>query len=666
MCGITAIINPKDNIIDIKKQRINALRNSRAIRHRGPDGTGAYQINNHIFTHERLSIIDPKGGNQPLFGSTVATDSGKVVQVLCVNGEIFNFKELKDSCDYMRNYRYKTGSDCEVLLALWNMLGAGDAFINGSTESTQIQNTIAIQFFEKLNGQYSFVLYEFNEITGREIVFVGRDPFGITSLYHSYDQETGAYYIASELKALVNTPVAKNISIFENGCYVLKHSDPSIKNTGFKPFTTLPQTYNYTCYLPTCKWLYNYDINDDKTTTLEKPENATLSKYLPDSTLECITAEILSDTEQDESYIEQNISLKEPITETFELLNLYKTIRTAFIDAVKIRMVSDVPYGVLLSGGLDSSLVASIVSRYYHESSTGDDVPIIHKLNTFSIGLPDAPDLLKAREVAAHIKSQHHEFTFTLQEAWDALPEVIEALETYDITTIRASTPMYLMSRKIKALGIKMVLSGEGSDELLGGYLYFHAAPNNRAHRRECKRRLKDLAYFDCLRADKSTMSWGLEARVPFLDLNFVAKCIDIHKDIKCQKGIEKYVIRRAFDSKGLGEVINESDAFLPDSILWRQKEQFSDGVGYGWIDFLKDSTSKLVTDEDFANAAQLYPYNTPATKEAYYYRYLYTQIFGDIGVTTVKKWIPNQKWAGVSADPSGRAQSTHIAKINT
>jgi asparagine synthase (glutamine-hydrolysing) len=347
----------------------------------------------------------------------------------------------------------------------------------------------------------------------------------------------------------------------------------------------------------------------------------------------------------------------------------YSHIRDEFINAVKIRMVSDVPYGVLLSGGLDSSLVASIVSRYYHDNSSGDDIPTIHKLNTFSIGLKDAPDLIKARVVAKHIGSEHHEFVFTLQEAWDALPDVIRALETYDITTIRASTPMYLMSRKIKALGIKMVLSGEGSDELLGGYLYFHQAPDDISHQMECKRRLRDLAYFDCLRADKSTMAWGLEARVPFLDVNFIKTCIDIPMNIKAQSitpglpKIEKYVLRRAFDSK---YIEGDDKCFLPDEILWRQKEQFSDGVGYGWIDYLKDMTTKLVSNDEFAWASRKFPHNTPATKEAYYYRKVYEDIFGaNCAVTTVKKWIPNQEWSGVSADPSGRAQLTHIAKLN-
>jgi asparagine synthetase B (glutamine-hydrolysing) len=736
MCGINAFISAytgKFSAINVEKQRAFALSNSRKIRHRGPDGTGCYQINNHVFTHERLSIIDPKGGNQPLFGAGIQAN---ITQVLCVNGEIFNYQELKKSSEFMANYPYTSGSDCEVILSLWNSYGGG----------TKITEANAIELLGKLNGQFSFILYESDKNTGLETVFIARDPFGITSLYYGItnntnntdnpanDIENTGFYVASEMKALRKTPAISNISVFPNGHMMLFSRDIAKSNEYIEADGNIGLTNEISLYLSriiattnnaddavkadtyrkllqicsTINGLEHTDlfniieliINNVKSVgstignmeTLEKfcyfLKSTSHSFYSNPNYELSITSKIRTLIKSiNDAYLNVIEETAKPI-EYFSRLPIgnwlvegynntypkfehmltnnsydnpeYTRIREAFINAVKIRMVSDVPYGVLLSGGLDSSLVASIVSRYYHDNSSGNDIPTIHKLNTFSIGLKDAPDLIKARVVAKHIGSEHHEFIFTLQEAWDALPDVIRALETYDITTIRASTPMYLMSRKIKALGIKMVLSGEGSDELLGGYLYFHQAPDDISHQMECKRRLRDLAYFDCLRADKSTMSWGLEARVPFLDVNFVNTCIDIPMNIKAQNKMEKYVLRRAFDSK---DIEGEDKCFLPDDILWRQKEQFSDGVGYGWIDYLKDTTNKLVTDEEFSWASRKFPHNSPATKEAFYYRKVYEEIFGaGCAVTTVKKWIPNQEWSGVSADPSGRAQLTHIA----
>lgn len=738
MCGINAFISAytgKFSALDLKQQRAFALANSRKLRHRGPDGTGCYQINNHVFTHERLSIIDPKGGNQPLFGAGLQAN---ITQVLCVNGEIFNYQELKKSTEFMEQYPYTSGSDCEVILALWNSYGGG----------TKITESNAIELLGKLNGQFSFILYESDRNTGLETVFIARDPFGITSLYygitnsndHHLNNKANGYsglYVASEMKALRKTPAISNISVFPNGHMMLFSKDIS-QTDGYVTGETGENDMNLTLTKKLSLYLsriiattdigeeavkcdiYRKKLDENQINNLSDSDIIEIIKlitynvqfvgstignmetlelfigYIKDKyssttnenseTIVKLLDKLILNIEQ--AYVSVIETHAKPV-EYFSRLPIgnwlvegykntsnkfgcmltdnsydnpeYAKIREEFINAVKIRMVSDVPYGVLLSGGLDSSLVASIVSRYYHDNSSGNDIPTIHKLNTFSIGLKDAPDLLKARVVAKHIGSEHHEFVFTLQEAWDALPDVIRALETYDITTIRASTPMYLMSRKIKALGIKMVLSGEGSDELLGGYLYFHQAPDDISHQMECKRRLRDLAYFDCLRADKSTMAWGLEARVPFLDVNFVNTCIDIPMNIKAQNQMEKYVLRRAFDSK---DIEGENKCFLPDEILWRQKEQFSDGVGYGWIDYLKDTTTSLITDEEFAWGSRKFPHNTPATKEAYYYRKVYEDIFGvGCAVTTAKKWIPNQEWSGVSADPSGRAQLTHIAK---
>ena len=248
--------------------------------------------------------------------------------------------------------------------------------------------------------------------------------------------------------------------------------------------------------------------------------------------------------------------------------------------------MSDVPFGVLLSGGLDSSLIASITSRLIKNNNS-----FLGKLHTFSIGLKNSPDLLAARKVADFLGTEHHELSFTVQDGLDSIRNLIYHLETFDVTTIRASTPMFLMSRKIKSYGIKMVLSGEGADEIFGGYLYFHKAPSDQEFHSECVKRVNELHHFDCLRANKSTMAWGLEARVPFLDQKFVDYGIPIHPQLKCKK-IEKYILRKAFDTK--------ENPYLPEEILWRQKEQFTDGVGYSWLDSLVETCNKSVSDEEF------------------------------------------------------------------
>lgn len=346
-------------------------------------------------------------------------------------------------------------------------------------------------------------------------------------------------------------------------------------------------------------------------------------------------------------------------------------IRTTLEKAVRKRLMSEVPYGVLLSGGLDSSLIASIAAREtakaapessvkHHLAGIDASGKLVNtsgsRLHSFAVGLPGAPDLKAASKVAEFIGTIHHEHTFTLEEGLDALRDVIYHLETFDVTTIRASTPMYLLSRKIKAQGVKMVLSGEGSDEVFGGYLYFGAAPSKGEFHEESVKRVKNLHYADCLRANKSTMAWGLEARVPFLDKEFLDVCMDIDPQEKMivPGRIEKYILRKAFDQ----------DGYLPDDILWRQKEQFSDGVGYSWIDGLKDTAEKTISDEQFKIHSPAWGDDIPQTKEAYWYRTMFDELFPQkAAASTVMRWIPKADW-GCHADPSGRYVQSHEAKV--
>jgi len=297
------------------------------------------------------------------------------------------------------------------------------------------------------------------------------------------------------------------------------------------------------------------------------------------------------------------------------------------------------------------------------------------QLHSFSIGLANSPDLLAARKAAAYLGTVHHEYTFTVQEGLDAISDVIYHLETYDVTTVRASTPMYLLSRKIKALGVKMVLSGEGSDEIFGGYLYFHAAPGAASFHQECVKRVKNLHTADCLRANKSTMAWGLEARVPFLDKKFLEVAMNVDpKEKMFSKGaetavdaegrpiMEKYIIRKAFDIVPRDSV----KPYLPASILWRQKEQFSDGVGYSWIDGIKDHAESIVSDEAFARRHEIFPDDTPDTKEGYYIRETFEGLFpSKTAAETAVRWIPREDW-GCSSDPSGRSVAIHNAAYST
>lgn len=341
----------------------------------------------------------------------------------------------------------------------------------------------------------------------------------------------------------------------------------------------------------------------------------------------------------------------------------YELIRTTLENSVIKRMMADVPFGVLLSGGLDSSIIASVAAKYretVQQTETNYGYASMNLL-TFSIGLEGSPDLAWAKKVADFIKSKHHSFTFTVEEGIDALHDVINHIETYDVTTVRASTPMFLMARRIKAMGIKVVLSGEGSDEIFGGYLYFHKAPSATEFHKELIRKIRALSKYDCLRANKATAAWGVETRVPFLDRTFLDVSLTIdakHKMIDKENRIEKYILRKAFDMP--------SRPYLPHDVLWRQKEQFSDGVGYSWIDGLKDYANKVVSDQQFKMASVIYSYNTPATKEAYLYRTIFDSIFrkescaqtvptgASIACSTSAALEWDKSWASI-ADPSGR-----------
>ena len=325
----------------------------------------------------------------------------------------------------------------------------------------------------------------------------------------------------------------------------------------------------------------------------------------------------------------------------------YKAIRKSLTQAVKKRLMADVPFGVLLSGGLDSSLTSSIACRLLE--GTGQ------KIHSFSIGLDaDSPDTKAARKVAEFIGTEHHEIHFTIEQGIEILEKLIWHLETYDVTSIRASTPMYFLSKTITEQGIKMVLSGEGADEVFGGYLYFRNAPSAAEFQQETIDRVQKLFTADLLRADKSTMAHGLEARVPFLDKEFLELAIKIkpeEKQPKTYEGIEKYILRKAFDTP--------EKPYLPEEVLWRQKEQFSDGVGYNWIDTLIEYCTSQVSDTDFESAGKLFPYNTPTTKEAFFYRRIFHKFYPQTSAAeTVRKWIP--KWQE-NQDPSGRANAAHV-----
>lgn len=548
MCGIVGAFDIKQNTEPFRNQ---ILRMAKTLRHRGPDWSGIYSGEKAILAHERLAIVDPLSGNQPLFSK-----DGKLA--LAVNGEIYNHMEIRER--YKDTYEFLTMSDCEVIIALYRDKGP--------------------DLLEELNGIFAFALYDIEN----DRYLIGRDHIGIIPLYQGWDAD-GRYYVASEMKAL------------EGVCTEIRE---------FLPGTSYWSETGETKTWYTRDWM-EFDAVKDRVTDL-------------------------------------------------------KALRTALEAAVKRQLMSDVPYGVLLSGGLDSSVIAAITQKFAAKRIESNDTQEAWwpRLHSFAVGLNNSPDLIAARKAADYIGTVHHEIHFTVQEGLDAIRDVVYHLETYDITTIRASTPMYLLSRAIKSMGIKMVLSGEGSDELFGGYLYFHKAPDAKELHEETVRKLSKLHLYDCLRANKSLAAWGVEGRVPFLDKEFIDVAMRMNpKDKLSGKAgggrIEKWALREAFKD------------ILPEEIVWRQKEQFSDGVGYSWIDSLKKLCEEKISDDQFARAADRYPVNTPMTKEQYYYRTIFEDFFpsssaartvayeASVACSTAKALEWDAAWKNMN-DPSGRA----------
>lgn len=545
MCGIVSIFNIQEQTPELRQK---ALRMSQKIRHRGPDWSGIYTGGSAILCHERLSIVDPESGKQPLF-------SPDKKQVLAVNGEIYNHQDIRRR--YAGKYQFQTGSDCEVILALYRDKG--------------------IDFLEDLSGIFAFALYD----AERDEFLIARDPIGVIPLYIGYDAD-GKVYVASELKAL------------EGQC------------ERYEPF--LPGHY-YWSREPGMKRYYKRDW------------------FAYDA-------------------VKDNPASVADVHDALEA-------------AVKRQLMSDVPYGVLLSGGLDSSVISAIAEKFSERrvEEDGKERAWWPRLHSFAVGLKGAPDLAKAKLVADYIGTVHHEINYTIQEGLDAIRDVIYFIETYDVTTVRASTPMYLLARVIKSMGIKMVLSGEGADEIFGGYLYFHKAPTPRAFHEETVRKLSKLYMYDCLRANKSLSAWGVEGRVPFLDKEFLDVAMRLNPEAKMCPGktIEKRIVREAFAN------------MLPDEVAWRQKEQFSDGVGYSWIDTLKKITSDQVSDEEMAHAAERFPINPPRNKEEYYYRSIFAEHFPSDSAARSVPSVPSVACSTAEAlawdesfknmnDPSGRA----------
>ena len=545
MCGIVCAFNIKQPVDELRPQILNL---SKKIRHRGPDWSGIYSNDNAILAHERLAIVDPASGRQPLYSK-----DGKLV--LAVNGEIYNHQEIRRRLE--GSYEFLTKSDCEVILALYREKGPN--------------------FLEELNGIFAFALYDIEH----DVFLIGRDHIGIIPLYQGWD-DYGTYYVASELKAL------------EGQCTLIEEF--------------LPGQYLYSPDQKPTKWYtrdwMDYNNVKDNTTNIDE-------------------------------------------------------LRQALEDAVERQLMADVPYGVLLSGGLDSSIISAIAKKFaaMRIESGNTEAAWWPQLHSFAVGLVGSPDLAAARKVADHIGTIHHEITFTIQEGLDAIRDVIYHIETYDVTTIRASTPMYLLARFIKSMGVKMVLSGEGADEIFGGYLYFHKAPNAEEFHKETVRKLDKLHLYDCLRANKSLAAWGVEGRVPFLDKEFLDVAMRLNpKDKMAGNGkMEKWILRKAFED------------YLPESVAWRQKEQFSDGVGYNWIDTLRTLTAAQVSDAQMARVNERFPVNPPMTKEEYYYRSLFEKQFPSNQAARCVPSVPSVacstpialEWDAAfknMVDPSGRA----------
>ena len=547
MCGIVGIFQIKEPSAELRQK---ALRMSQKIRHRGPDWSGIYCGGSAILAHERLSIVDPESGGQPLY----APDRK---QVLAVNGEIYNHQDIRRK--YAGKYTFQTGSDCEVILALYREL---------RQQSPSLREGLG-SLLEQLSGIFAFALYDEEQ----DAFLIARDPIGVIPLYIGYDHE-GKIYVASELKALEGQcdyyePFPPGHYLYVNTEELKNGKNELLKNKGNFNSST-HQSFNFTRYYHR-DW-FDYSAVKDNPASVE-------------------------------------------------------AIHDALTDAVKRQLMSDVPYGVLLSGGLDSSVISAIAEKFSEHRIEDNSQSRAYwpRLHSFAVGLKGAPDLAKAKMVADHIGTVHHEINYTIQEGLDAIRDVIYFIETYDVTTVRASTPMYLLARVIKSMGIKMVLSGEGADEIFGGYLYFHKAPNAQAFHEETVRKLSKLYLYDCLRANKSLSAWGVEGRVPFLDKEFLDVAMRTNPEAKMcgQKKsgepgfeIEKKIVREAFAD------------MLPEEVAWRQKEQFSDGVGYSWIDTLKQITAEAVSDEQMAHAAERFPINPPRNKEEYYYRSIFAEHF--------------------------------------
>ncbi len=545
MCGIVCTFDIKK---PVEESRAQLLKMSAKLRHRGPDWSGIFSCHNTIMAHERLAVIDPASGKQPLLSK-----DGKLV--LAVNGEIYNHRSIR--ARYKDSHEFLTQSDCEVIIPLYREKG--------------------VDFLDDLNGIFAFALYD----TENKSFLIGRDHLGIIPLYHGWDRD-GAYYVASELKAL------------EGRCNQIEEFPPG-------------------------HYYYSNDPGPTRWYTRDWMDYDTVKENNTDPTL----------------------------------------LRQALEEAVQRQLMSDVPYGVLLSGGLDSSIISAVAKQYAAKRVETDNREDAWwpRLHSFAIGLEGSPDLAAARNVAKHIGSVHHEIHYTIQEGLDAIRDVIYHIETYDVTTVRASTPMYLIARFIKSMGVKMVLSGEGADEIFGGYLYFHKAPNAREFHAETVRKLDGLHQYDCLRANKSLAAWGVEGRVPFLDKEFLDVAMRLNpKDKMAGNGkIEKHVLRQAFED------------YLPPEVAWRQKEQFSDGVGYGWIDTLKKIAAREVTDEQMQTVHHRFPIHPPLTKEEYMYRCIYSELFPSDSAARCVPSAPSVACSTPTAlewdeqfkrnvDPSGRA----------
>ena len=551
MCGFVGVFDLKVPALQLRPQ---VLSMSKKIRHRGPDWSGIFSCDKAILAHERLSIVDPESGQQPLYSK-----DGKLA--LAVNGEIYNHLEIRNRIG--DSYEFLTHSDCEVILALYREKG--------------------VDFLEDLNGIFAFALYDLEN----DVYLIARDHIGIIPLYQGWDKY-GNYYVASELKALEG--YCSKIEEFLPGKYLFS-GDGEMKTWYERDWQSYDAVANN-----------GFDIDE---------------------------------------------------------------LRDALEAAVRRQLMSDVPYGVLLSGGLDSSVISAIAKKYaaYRVESKDSEKAYWPQLHSFAVGLIGSPDLTAAKKVAEYIGTVHHEIHFTVQEGLDAIRDVIYHLETYDVTTVRASTPMYLLSRVIKSMGVKMVLSGEGADEIFGGYLYFHKAPNARAFHEETVRKLSKLHLYDCLRANKSLAAWGVEGRVPFLDKEFLDVAMRINPEEKMAKNgrMEKWVVRKAFED------------YLPESVVWRQKEQFSDGVGYNWIDSLKVMVAEKVTDEMMSTSKYRFPINTPMSKEEYFYRSIFTEHFPSDSAASCVPSVPSiacstpiaLEWDASfknNADPSGRSVgSVHL-----